>query len=179
MRRFRNTPYFVSEDGNVFREGKSKALKADVMPKGYRRVTLSIEGKTERFLVHRMVAEIYLIKGPNDVEVNHKDLMPGHDWKDNLEWTTKSGNQLHAISMGKTPHLDASKAASAVKFLETEQAFKEKLGLNFIQVINRNPRNYVEFYCPKCSTKLECRTDSSTLRQKDIICRPCQYKMKI
>lgn len=179
MRRFRNTPYFVSEDGNVYREGKSNALIADVAPKGYRRVTLCINGKTERFLVHRMVAEIYLVKGPDDIEVNHIDLVPGHDWKDNLEWTTKSGNQLHAISMGKTPHLDASKAASAAKFAETEKFFKEKLGLNFIRVINENPRNFVEFQCPTCPTKLTCRTDSSTLRQGTVMCRPCQYKMKI
>jgi hypothetical protein len=179
MRQFRNTPYLVSEDGNVYRKGKSTALKADVMPKGYRRVTLSIQGKTERFFVHRMVAEIYLVKGPDDVEVNHKDLVPGHDWKDNLEWTTKSGNQLHAISMGKTPYLNASKAASAAKFAVTEKFFREKLGLNFIRVINENPRNFVEFYCSNCPTKLVCRTDSSTLRQTNIMCRPCQYKMKI
>jgi len=179
MRKFRNTPYLVSEDGNVYREGKCTALKADVNPKGYRRVTLCINGKTERFLVHRMVAEIYLVKKPGDIEVNHIDLVPGHDWKSNLEWTTKSGNQLHAISMGKHPHLNASKAASAAKFIETEKFFKTKLGTKFIRVFNKNPRNYVEFYCSNCPTKLICRTDSSTLRQDSIMCRPCQYKMKI
>lgn len=179
MRRFRDTPYLVSKDGNVYREGKDTALQPDVNPKGYRRVTLSIYGKTERFLVHRMVAEVYLARGPDDIEVNHKDLIPGHDWKDNLEWTTKSGNQLHAIQNGKKPYLDASKAASAAKFAMTEQFFKEKLGTCFIQVINENPRNYVEFYCFSCFKKLKCRVDSSTLRQDKVMCRSCQYKMKI
>lgn len=179
MRRFRNTPYFVSEDGNVYREGKCNALLADVNPKGYRRVTLSVEGKTERFLVHRMVAEIYLVKGPNDIEVNHKDLIPGNDWKDNLEWTTKSGNQSHAINMGKTPHLDASKAASAAKFTRTEVFFKEKLGTNFIRIVNKSPCNYVEYYCANCFKKLISRTDSTTLNKELVVCRPCGYKMKI
>ena len=179
MRRFRDTPYFVSEDGNVYREGKNKALQPDVAPKGYRRVTLSIQGKTERFLVHRMVAEIYLVKGPDDVEVNHKDCVPGHDWKDNLEWTTKSGNQLHAISMGRTAHLDASKAASAAKFSESEKYFKEKLGNLFIQLVNENPRNFVVFKCGHCFIEMKCRADSSTLNKDNVVCRPCGYKMKI
>ncbi len=163
----------------MYREGKSNALKADVAPKGYRRVTLCIEGKTHRFLIHRMVAEIYLVKRPDDIEVNHKDLVPGHDWKSNLEWTTKSGNQLHAISMGKASHLTASVASSAVKFADTEVFFKAKLGTNFIRVINENPRNFIEFHCAKCFTKLKCRTDSSTLKQETVLCRSCQYKMKI
>lgn len=173
MRKFRNTPYTVSVDGHVCRDGSIMALTADVSPKGYRRVTLSIDGKTERFLVHRMVAEVYLVKKPEHTEVNHKDGIPGNDWKDNLEWVTKSENQLHAINMGNAAHLTASKAASASKFIATEAYFKNKLGTQFIRVVNKSPRNYVEYYCANCKKELLSRSDSCIFNKDVVVCRSC------
>ena len=179
MRQFRNTPYLVSEQGEVFRKGKCTALKADVASRGYRRVTLCVSGKTERFLVHRMVAEVFLPKKAGQDEVNHLDGVPGNDMVTNLEWTTRSGNQLHAIAMGKKAHLAASKKASENKFSDSEAYFREKLGANFIALTNESPRNFVRFNCASCSKEMKCRTDSSALKDDSPTCKKCKYKMKI
>ena len=59
MKQFRNTPYFVTNNGLVYRQGSDKPLKPDKTGHYYR-VTLSIDGIVQRHSVHRMVAECYI-----------------------------------------------------------------------------------------------------------------------
>ena len=179
MLQFRNTPYYVSDSGQVYRKGKHTPLKPDVNLMGYRRVTLCIAGLTKRFSVHRMVAELYLPKKQDDVEVNHIDGVPGNDWKENLEWTTRSKNQIHANKMGKRSHLIASRVSSQLKCQQSEEYFREKLGVNFLALVNESPRNFIVFRCSSCSKELKCRTDSSVLKDEYPTCKKCKYKMKI
>lgn len=179
MLQFRNTPYYVSDKGQVYRRGKVRPLKPEVFPLGYRRVTLSIDGITQRFFIHRMVAEMYCPKGHEHTEVNHIDGIPGNDWKENLEWVTRSQNQIHANNMGKRPHLNASKIASQIICRQSEEYFKNKLGSNFLALVNESPRNFIVFKCSCCFKELKCRTDSSPLKDAVPTCKKCKYKMKI
>lgn len=69
---------------------------------GYIRVYLSKDGKTERVLVHRLVAESFVnrISEKHDI-VNHLDNNPSNNRADNLEWTTYKGNMQWAAKQGR------------------------------------------------------------------------------
>ena len=102
MKQFRNTPYFVTNTGLVYRQGSNKPLKSDTTGK-YLRVTLCVNGNTQRHSIHRMVAECYIPNPLNKPQVNHKDLNKLNNHADNLEWVTISENTTHAylkLSLG-------------------------------------------------------------------------------
>lgn len=176
MKQFRNLPYYVSEEGSVYRVGKNTPLKFDSNSKGYRRVTLCAEGKTERFLIHRMVAELY-VNNPSPTvltQVNHLDHDPTNNHKDNLEWTDQSQNMLHCHRANRCSNVLASAAASDQKFEESTKKFKKLLGDNFVKLVNENPRNFVIYKCSECGRELKSRTDSSVFKQSVIACRYCK-----
>lgn len=50
--------------------------------------------------VHRLVADAFLEKRPDDTEVNHKDGNRANNRVDNLEWVSSSGNTEHAVVTG-------------------------------------------------------------------------------
>lgn len=176
MKQFRNLPYYVTEEGSVYRIGKNTPLKFDSSSFGYRRVTLCAEGKTERFLIHRMVAELYVNNPKPNVytQVNHIDHDPTNNHKDNLEWCDHSQNMLHCHRANRCSNLLASAAASDQKFEESTQKFKKLLGDNFIKLVNENPRNFVIYKCSECGRELKSRTDSPVFKQDVISCRYCK-----
>lgn len=103
--------YFVTSEGQVFsrKHGKrsiingSIALKQDINSCGYHRVTLSQNGKTKRYFVHRIVAEHFLPEPPqieDRLEVNHLDGDKSNNSSDNLQWSSGSENVVHALDTG-------------------------------------------------------------------------------
>lgn len=176
MQQFRQTSYKVSREGAVYRKGKTNPLKPDVSPFGYHRVTLCVDGKTERHLLHRMVAELYLPPDQSRPHVNHKDSNPRNNHVDNLEWCTVAENGIHSHRLGRASNLVASKQASVNKMLETEAKFRQLLGKDFIRIENTNPRNYVVFTCPDCHREMRCRTDSTSMTSLPISCRACKFR---
>lgn len=62
-------------------------------------VSLSRDGKIASCAVHRIVAAAFL--GPAEgMEVNHRDGVATNKRAANLEYVTRSGNQLHAYRLG-------------------------------------------------------------------------------
>ena len=98
MKRFRDTEYFVSEDGNVFRN--KKQLKPSKDTAGYLGVQISKNGIVKRFMIHRMVGECYLDNVNNLPEINHEDGNKLNNRYSNLKWTTSSDNKKHAYNNG-------------------------------------------------------------------------------
>lgn len=73
-----------------------KLLKMDLSA-AYPRVTLSKEGKTYRFSVHRLVAQAFIPNPDNKPMVNHKNGNKLDACVENLEWVTASENCKHAL----------------------------------------------------------------------------------
>ena len=90
-----NNLYQVSDLGNV-KNNKGKLLRFSRDKKGYSHVCLFMNGKRTYFLVHRLVAIVFVPNPENKSQVNHKDGDKAFNFKINLEWVTPKENSRHA-----------------------------------------------------------------------------------
>ena len=93
-----DTPYFVSESGGIFRDGKE--LYTSLTNKGYKDGCISINGKRKHLSIHRTVALLYVPNPNNLPQVNHIDGNKLNNHYTNLEWVTNQQNRTHAIENG-------------------------------------------------------------------------------
>lgn len=93
--------YSVSSYGRIRNDRSGKISAGHDTGHGYRKFGFW-RGNTEvgKAYIHRLVAEAFLEKGPDDTEVNHKDGNRANNNIDNLEWVSSSGNTEHAVATG-------------------------------------------------------------------------------
>jgi len=65
----------------------------------YKRVTLCVNNKPKRFLVHRLVAVYFIPNTHNKKCVNHIDGNPSNNIISNLEWCTHQENEIHSYNV--------------------------------------------------------------------------------
>jgi hypothetical protein len=97
--------YLVSNLGRIKSLPKrtrtgSRILKTSMYENGYCFVDLVVNGAVKRFLIHRLVAIAFIPNPKNKQQVNHKDGIKTNNFLSNLEWSTRSENQKHAIATG-------------------------------------------------------------------------------
>lgn len=95
--------YSISNKGNVRNDTTLCLLKPQKnLNTDHSRIFLYKKGiKRKRFLIHRLVA-IAFIPNPNNYPiVNHLDSNPNNNNVLNLQWTTQSGNCIHARDTGR------------------------------------------------------------------------------
>jgi hypothetical protein len=104
--------YMVSSEGRVKRmaqslvnsSGITKSLSERVMGKqssdDYPRLILKIGGKAKAYLIHRLVAEMFVPNPHGYPCINHKDGNKANPHPDNLEWCTHQQNMQHAMDTG-------------------------------------------------------------------------------
>lgn len=110
-------PYatFISNKGAVCRvQNDKRTVFADQGKEGdYRTFAIRTAGVLATFTTHRALAcsflsidrlllgnERVVVAHPKDLQVNHIDGIKSNCDLDNLEWSTGSGNQQHAVSTG-------------------------------------------------------------------------------
>lgn len=99
--------YLVSDEGEIISlprtvlcgrktiNRRAKLLKPHLRGKGrllYPAVTLSKDGESKSFSIHRLVADAFIPNPDGLPEVNHKDENPLNNRADNLEWCTHQYN---------------------------------------------------------------------------------------
>ena len=83
--------YFISKEGEVIgRVGLTR--KTFITKNGYERISLKTKNGYKKALIHRLVALAFIPNPDNLPEVNHKDEVRTHNWKDNLEWCDRKYN---------------------------------------------------------------------------------------
>ena len=90
--------YQISSNGNVRNIKTNYTLIGDINNTGYRRVTLYAPIK-KRFFIHKLVASHFCDGFSENLVVNHKDGNKLNNNYQNLEWVTRSENDLHAYKL--------------------------------------------------------------------------------
>lgn len=102
--------YVVSKNGTLLRRINGTTVIASKGINGYYTYRmLDDSGSTQNRYRHRTL--LYAFKpypvNVEELDVNHLDGVPGNDWLDNLEWSTRSQNNIHAVNIGlKTDNKD-------------------------------------------------------------------------
>lgn len=94
----------VTKNGRIYTTAEGKLVKCYMF--GDRLFASYTVGGNKRLLpVHRAVALAWVENDDpvNKTVVNHKDGIPLNNWWENLEWTTHSGNNYHAVNSGLRP----------------------------------------------------------------------------
>lgn len=104
---WRDGDYAVSSFGRIKRvKAKRGAVVGRILRQGwvkeYRHICLYVKEKKCGFLVHKLVAEVFLGPCPIGKEVNHKDTDKTNNGYWNLEYLTGLQNKQHAARLGLT-----------------------------------------------------------------------------
>lgn len=100
---------------------KGKLLKPHIK-KGYLTVVLNKEKKPNTKLIHRLIAETFILNKDSKKQVNHKDENKLNNRVDNLEWCTSSYN----INYGDRNN----KVSNKLKGKPKSKEHKEKLSVS-------------------------------------------------
>ena len=94
--------YQVSDKGNVRSHKRTPGMILKQSPTncGYMKVQLYKNAKGKMHYVHRLVAQAFLPNPQGKSEINHIDGNKTNNALSNLEWSSRSENQLHAIDHG-------------------------------------------------------------------------------
>ncbi len=77
-----------------------RKLKPHINSNGYKQIVLSIKGKTKSVILHKLVANTFIKKSKNNLQVNHIDGNKLNNFVSNLEFVTAKDNMLHAYKIG-------------------------------------------------------------------------------
>lgn len=105
--------YEVSSFGNV-RNKKTNRILKPTKHNGYFYLHLYKNNKSKTVMVHRLVANAFILNPSKKLEVNHKDKYRTNNYVSNLEWSTREENNFHKISYDKKP-IDFTKLINEIK----------------------------------------------------------------
>lgn len=95
MKRFRNSEYYISEHGDIFKN--NNPLYKYITKKGYIKYRLSIKSQRYYMYAHRAVYETYIGKLNSSLQINHIDGNKMNNHYSNLEQISCMDNIHHAI----------------------------------------------------------------------------------
>ena len=99
--------YMVSDQGRLIAvptDGRDGVTMAPRISNGYIKATLSRNGEPESVGMHRLVARAFCPGYRAGLEVNHKNGDKADNRAENLEWVTRSENELHKSRVLKVGH---------------------------------------------------------------------------
>lgn len=94
------TNYLIDDNGEIYNQKTKKQLKKSIKSQYYS-VKLTISGKKKDYLIHRLVAETFLINPKHLPQVHHKDNNSLNNKVSNLEWVSVAENMSHKKDIKK------------------------------------------------------------------------------
>lgn len=92
--------YKINDSGTVFSINRKIYLKPFLNNSGYYRVNLRKNGSYKKHFVHRIVADNFIDNNENKNQINHINGIKTDNSVNNLEWSSRSDNQIHAYKTG-------------------------------------------------------------------------------
>ena len=132
--------YEINHLGEVRRVDTGNILKGYIGADGYRRVGLTVSGKSKPFLLHRLIATAFIPNPNNYPCVNHKDEIKSNNSIDNLEWCTYKYNlnfgtrNARANQSRKKPILQFSKSGEFIREWDSVTDLKNITGMDITHV---------------------------------------------
>ena len=118
--------YLISKEGKIIRKQRAVIKKNGVInilkememkfsssKNIYPSISISVNGKTKRVYVHRMLAIAFIPNPENKPEVNHKNGNRKDFNLDNLKWVTPKENVNHAIDTGLSYHVKGEESGNS------------------------------------------------------------------
>lgn len=122
---------------------KGKILKQFITNTGRLEVHLSHNGKWQHWLVHRLVATVFLPNPNNFPQINHLNGNPLDNRLANLEWCNQSLNEIHKIHNLKVKNSSLLSQPRKVLLVEHNEIFNSlgeacrKTGIPLYMLFNR------------------------------------------
>ena len=113
---------------------KGKVLKPAIDKKGYKRVTIMVNGKLTTLKVHRIVAKTFIDNVDGKPQVNHIDCVKTNNEVSNLEWVNNSENIQHAFDNGL---MKAKRLHESPRCKQTKEGIEEIVRLKSLKVKNK------------------------------------------
>lgn len=143
--------YLISSHGNIYDIITNSLIKVMPVTENNRYPTvylLSEDGKSHRYLLHKLVANNFIFDGNLEhTVVNHLDGNKQNPHAINLEYTTSSENTRHAVANGLTKSTNSNKLTEDIvvricQMLQDGLSYKEIL-LNIGLDYNRTNRELI------------------------------------
>lgn len=113
--------------------GRPKSVPSYLKKNGYLQFNLSIDGKMESILAHRVIAEVFL-KAPTDfskTQINHKNANKQDNHIENLEWVSAFENVQHRDKLKLQKRYKGNECSwsklTEEDVIEIKQLLKQKL----------------------------------------------------
>lgn len=92
--------YTVNNLGQIitYKQNPSRVMKTWLQKSGYENIKLCKNNQTYHFLVHRLVAKLFIPNPDNLPEVNHINKIRNDNRVENLEWCTRLDNLYDSYS---------------------------------------------------------------------------------
>lgn len=126
-----NEKYIATRKGDIYSlKGLKKKMVGKITEKGYKEITISHKNKNQHFLVHKIIAELFIGKRKKGQKINHKDGNKLNNAVNNLEYVTNQENIEHARDTGllksiKLNKEDIKKIREEIKLKSTKELAKK------------------------------------------------------
>jgi hypothetical protein len=123
--------YDITSDGQVYSKIRKRWLKPQLNNCGY--VFYCLQPYNKFIFAHTIVALKYIGLPPTEKhEINHKDGNRANNEVNNLEWVTKSENQLKAYAAGRDHYWKGKSRPSPALLTRMKMANAKKKRIRFI-----------------------------------------------